>query len=56
MLNLIMDYHNHRRYVAGKRKGKTPIEILTNKKQDKDWLELLLEKVPWDQSALLKAS
>ncbi len=44
-LNLIMFYHNHRRYIAGKRKGKTPIEILTGKKQDKDWTELLFEIV-----------
>ncbi len=42
-LNLIMFYHNHRRYVAGERKGKTPVEILTGKKQEKDWVELLLE-------------
>ena len=40
-----MFYHNHRRYIAGKRKGKTPIEILTGKKQDKDWTELLFEIV-----------
>ena len=44
-LNLIMFYHNHRRYIAGKRKEKTPIEILTGKKQDKDWTELLFEIV-----------
>ena len=44
-LNLIMFYHNHRRYIAGKRKDKTPIEILTGKKQDKDWTELLFEIV-----------
>ncbi|MBW8003770.1 MAG: hypothetical protein FVQ80_17515 [Planctomycetes bacterium] len=45
-LNLFMFYHNHRRYVDGKRKGKTPIEILTGIEQEKDWLELLMEKVP----------
>ncbi|MBA7635083.1 hypothetical protein ES703_42683 [subsurface metagenome] len=44
MLNLFMHYHNHRRYVAGKRKGKTPIEILTGKTQDKDWLELVVQQ------------
>lgn len=42
-LNLIMFYHNHRRYLAGKRKNMTPIEILTGKKQNKDWTELLFE-------------
>jgi hypothetical protein len=45
ILNLIMFYHNHRRYKAGKRKGKTPMELLTGTKQEKDWLEMLLEKV-----------
>ena len=54
MLNLFMHYHNHRRYVAGKRKGKTPMEILTGKTQDVDWLELLMEKVPWEQCSQLK--
>ncbi|MDM8548782.1 hypothetical protein QUF72_01840 [Desulfobacterales bacterium HSG2] len=42
-LNLIMFYHNHRRYRAGKRKGSTPVEILTGRKQEKDWIELLLD-------------
>lgn len=44
-LNLIMFYHNHRRYIAGKRKGKTPNEILTGNKQNQDWIELLFETV-----------
>jgi hypothetical protein len=44
-LNLIMFYHNHRRYLAGKRVGQTPMEILTGKKQTKDWIELLFEVV-----------
>ena len=43
ILNLIMFYHNHRRYKAGKRKGKTPMELLTGEKQEKDWLELLMD-------------
>jgi len=43
LLNLIMFYHNHRRYNAGKRKGKTPYEILTGQAQTKDWLDLLME-------------
>ncbi len=45
MPNLIMFYHNHRRYIAGKRVGKAPIEILTGKELDKDWTELLFEIV-----------
>ena len=54
MLNLFMHYHNHRRYVDGKRKGETPMEILTGKPQHKDWLELLMEKVSWHQRTQLK--
>jgi len=44
-LNLIMFYHNHRRYKSGERGGKTPYEILTGKKQEKDWMELLFETI-----------
>ena len=40
-LNLFMFYHNHRRYHAGKRKGKTPMELLTGKPQKEDWITLL---------------
>ena len=43
LLNLIMFYHNHCRYKAGKREGKTPYEILTGEAQTKDWLDLLME-------------
>ena len=42
-LNLFVFYHNHRRYEAGKRKGKTPMEIFKNKNQEKDWIELLTD-------------
>ncbi len=41
-LNIFMFYHNHRRYKDGKRKGKIPMEIFTGQKQDKNWIELLL--------------
>jgi hypothetical protein len=30
-LNLIMFYHNHRRYKSGKRQGKAPIALVTGK-------------------------
>lgn len=40
-LNLFAFYHNYRRYKAGKRKGKTPMEILIGDRQNKDWIELL---------------
>jgi hypothetical protein len=54
-LNLIMFYHNHRRYSAGKRKGKTPLEILTGKTQHKDWMELLFEEIEKVDSYFLAA-
>jgi hypothetical protein len=43
-LNLIMFYHNHSRFRAGKRKGKTPAEIFYGQPQEKHWLELLHQK------------
>lgn len=45
-LNLIMFYHNHRRYKDGKRQGKAPIEILTGQTLNKHWVELLFESLP----------
>jgi hypothetical protein len=45
MLNLIMFYHNHRRYRSGERAQKTPYEILSGRKQEKDWMELLFETI-----------
>ena len=49
-LNLIMFYHNHRRYKSGKRKSKAPIELLTKTKLEKNWLELLFETISQTQS------
>jgi hypothetical protein len=51
-LNTFMFYHNHRRYHAGKRKDKTPMEILTGNKQEEDWLILLLKEVSKNEFAL----
>jgi hypothetical protein len=44
-LNTFMFYHNHRRYHAGKRQGKTPMELLTGKAQKEDWITLLQKDV-----------
>lgn len=43
LLNLIMFYHNHRRYVDGVRTGKTPMEILTGREQSENWMSLLFD-------------
>lgn len=42
-LNLFAFYHNHRVYNDGKRKGKSPMEILTKQKPEKNWIELLID-------------
>ena len=55
-LNLIMFYHNHRRYKSGKRKGKAPIELLTGKPLETDWLDLLMQQGEGGQDATLEAS
>lgn len=49
-LNLFAFYHNHRRYRSGKRKGKTPMEILTKEENQEDWLKLLSEFVTSKES------
>ena len=54
-LNLIMHYHNHRRYLAGVRKNKTPMEILTGEDQSKDWLEILFDIIEEKDPELLVA-
>ena len=56
LLNLLMFYHNHRRYRDGVRKGKTPMEMLTGKKQSKDWIALLLDFIREKDPELLLAS
>ena len=48
-LNLIMFYHNHRRYKSGKRQGKAPLELLTGKPLEAPWWELLRQQVHTEQ-------
>lgn len=50
-LNLIMFYHNHRRYKSGKRKGKAPLELLTGEPLEAQWWELLLQQVNREEAA-----
>jgi len=42
-LNLIIFYHNHRRYKSGRRQGKAPIELLTGEALQGDWVDLLIQ-------------
>jgi hypothetical protein len=56
LLNLIMYYHNHRRYRDGKRKNKTPMELLTGIVQRKDWVALLFDNIRVKDPELLLAS
>ncbi len=48
-LNLIMFYHNHRRYKSGKRQGQAPIELLTGKPLQAPWWELLHQQIITEQ-------
>jgi len=50
-LNLIMFYHNHRRYKSGKRQNQAPIEILTGQKLEKHWVEMLTDTLVTKQAA-----
>ena len=50
-LNLIMFYHNHRRYKSGKRKGQAPLELLTGKPLAAEWWELLIQQVNGNEEA-----
>ena len=52
-LNLIMHYHNYRRYRDGVRKNKTPMEILTGTEQTKDWIAILFEIIKEKMPELL---
>jgi len=56
LLNLIMYYHNHRRYLDGVRKNKTPMELLTGKAQAKDWISMLFDRIREKDPELLRAS
>ena len=42
-LNLIMFYHNHRRYKGGKRQGQAPLELLTGEALEGDWIDQLMQ-------------
>lgn len=42
-------YWNFRKFQRGKRKGFAPIELLTNKKLKNSWIDLILEKFPYDK-------
>jgi hypothetical protein len=56
LLNVVMFYHNHRRYKDGKRQGNTPMEILTGMPQKQDWLDLLFEKIEKTQPGFFGSS
>lgn len=45
MLDLVAYYHNHRRFVRGKRRGQAPIEILTGQRLETSWVDSLLALV-----------
>lgn len=42
-VNLLMFYHNHRRYKSGKRQGKAPIALLTGETLGAHWVDLFIQ-------------
>ena len=50
-LNLLMFYHNHRRYKSGKRKGQAPLELLTGEPLEAEWWALLLQQAIREDAA-----
>jgi hypothetical protein len=42
-------YWNNRKFPRGKRMGLSPIEILSAQKSEIDWVDLILEKFPFDR-------
>jgi len=54
-LNLVMYWHNHRVYKKGKRKGKSPMELLTGNKDNIEWRQRIINLAKKDQ-ALKKAA
>lgn len=49
-LNLIMFYHNHRRYKGGRRAGKAPLELLTGERLQAEWWELVIEQLKMEEN------
>jgi len=48
-VNLMLLYHNQRRYKSGKRQGKAPLELWIGKPWEAPWWELLLPQVNTEQ-------
>lgn len=49
-LNLIMFYHNHRRYKGGRRAGKAPLELLTGERLQAEWWELVIDRLRMEEN------
>jgi hypothetical protein len=47
-------YWNYRTFKRGKRKNLKPIEIITSKAYDKDWIEALLDDYPFKKESKSK--
>ena len=47
--SLFIFYWNHRRFERGKRQGMSPIEIISGQKSECDWVDMILEKFPFER-------
>ena len=47
--SLFTFYWNHRQFERGKRQGMSPIEIISGQKSECDWVDMILEKFPFER-------
>ena len=51
---LFIFFWNHRRFDRGKRKGFAPVELLNGKRLAKEWIDILVERFPFEEIKSLR--
>jgi len=47
--SIFTHFWNHRKFARGKRAGKSPAEFISGRREDADWVDLILERFPFDR-------
>ena len=47
--SIFTHFWNHRRFARGKRAGKSPAELISGRRDHADWVDLILERFPFDR-------
>jgi|GEM_PF-6340622 len=47
--SLFTFFWNNRRFARGKRKGVSPVEIISGQKSESDWVDIILSRFPFDR-------